>query len=115
MKRLVAVLALLFLFVTAVCWAGPFDAWDKEAFRASQFVRDILGGDEFDKLLKEDYPESKIDWGGRISTTDEYGGTVYLIYCEISQPEKEPVYYYYEVTFSSVSNNPSLRKKYNIN
>ncbi len=115
MRKIILLLILLTIAAPIVSWAGPFDAWDNEAQRAAVFVKDILGGEGFDAILKEDYPGSEISWGGRISTTDEFGGAIYIIYCEIKQPGKEPLYYYYEVAFSPVNEQPELRKKYNIN
>ncbi|MDP8216594.1 MAG: hypothetical protein P9L98_04685 [Candidatus Kaelpia imicola] len=114
MKKVIIALLIFLLFLSLNSLAGPFDTWDEEANVTAQFVRKILGGDSFDESLKLDYPGSTINWGGRISTTDKFGGATYIVYCEIVEPQKDPTYYYYEVAFSPVNDNPQLLQKYNI-
>ena len=95
-------------------WAVDFDAQRREEQEATTFVRNIVGGDEYEKILLGRYPNSKFSWGAnKILLTGDKSLT-YLVYCEIKPPKEEPSYYFYEVKISAVNESPELMKKYEI-
>lgn len=106
MKKVMLLVLVFCLFATPV-WAGAFDAQDEEAQQVAEFVRRLLGGKEYEKLLRETYPKAKIEWGGRAWAGDSSDTVAnFVIYCEIIQPKTEAVYYYYELKLSGINNIP---------
>lgn len=110
--KIVSLVLVLCLLATMV-WAGAFDAVDKEAEDVALFIRKMLGGNSYEKLILERYPAATFEWGGRLHSSEE-GSATYILYCEIKQPRKEPVYLFYEFKFSNINDNPILMKKYGL-
>lgn len=99
------------LLSTSIAFAGGFDAQDKEANDVAMFMKNMLNGAELERALYEQYPNSKIEWAGRCYKTGD-PRSVYLVYCEITAPNKEPIYLWFEVTFTFINSDPELVKKY---
>lgn len=103
----------VFSFLTTNVWSDPFEAQDKEANKVAMFVREVLGADEFEKEILKNYPNGTFKWGGRVVFVDENGFT-YLVYSEFNEPEKEPLYRFYEVKVAALDKDSELLKKYGL-
>jgi len=108
----IMILALALAFIGGVIWAGPFDLQDEQAKEVAMGVRTILGGEEYEKLILQQNPGAELKWGGRIVPSEEAFEVVCVVYCEVTQPVKEPLYYYWEVKIKSINDNPMLMEKY---
>jgi len=72
------------------------DAQKSSPGKTSHYIRDILGGDTFEKELLQDHPGGQLIWKEQIVEDAEDRFTC-LVYSEFNQPGEEPRYYFYEV------------------
>ena len=87
-----AVLAVFFLFMLlSFSWA-----YSDEPGKAANFIKDILGGEDFEQELLKDHPGGKLIWKEQVVEDGEDHFTC-LVYSEFAPPGEEPRYYFYEV------------------
>ena len=114
MKKMIVLTCALVLCWTVPVFAGAFDVQDTEAKQIAAMVKDFLGDNFIQEVMKQ-YPDATLNWEARLFPTDNVGeiGT-WVVYCEVGQKDKEPVYYYWEVKITNVTAAPSLAEKYGI-
>ena len=109
MKKVILLILILCLFASPV-WIGAVDLQAEEGEELALVVRDLLGGDKYEELIRKEYPKAKINWGSRVVSGQ---GATYLIYCEITHKDTSN-YIYYELKLTSINDNPELAKAYGI-
>ena len=113
MKKVLVIGLILFLSGVSICYSGPFDVQDAEAKKTALMVRELLGGDSYENIIKANYPHSTISWSGR--AVPGTGPVVtYVVYCEVKNQKEEALYYYFELSVADINSNEALKSKYGI-
>ena len=88
-KLLVIISVIIFTYL-------PVVSHGDDAGITSEFIRNLLGGDNFEASLLSDYPGSELKFAGEVIATGEKE-FVCLVGSEFKKPGEDPVFYLYEV------------------
>ena len=91
--KIILLLTMLFFFSPGVMNAGA--GGDGEI--SADFMRNLLGGDEFEKELLEAFPGGELKWTGEVLETGEER-FICLVYSEFSRPGRGTLFQLYEMT-----------------
>jgi hypothetical protein len=90
--KIILLLTMLFFFPPGIMNAEA----SGDAEISVNFMKELLGGDKFERDLMESFPGAEIKWFGEVIETGEEQFTC-LVYSEFSRPEREILYQVYEV------------------
>ena len=91
--KIILLLTMLFFFSPGVRNAGA--GGDGEI--SADFMRNLLGGDKFERELLEAFPGGELKWTGEVLETGEER-FICLVYSEFSRPGMETLFQLYEIT-----------------
>ena len=91
--KIILLLTMLFFFSPGVMNAEA----EGDGEISADFIRNLLGGDKFEKELLEAFPGGELRWTGEVLETGEER-FICLVYSEFSRPGMETLYQLYEIT-----------------
>lgn len=107
------IIVLIFCSASTVMAGGPFEMQDEQAQEIAGYTRSMVGGDNYEALVREQYPEAELFWGGRLLPHESSDiDLTCLVYCEVTPVGSEPFYYYWEVKVTAMNDRPDLQKKH---